>query len=141
MEKTFDKYTLLYMHTGAYAREHGELLLYRASNAANSACVTAIEDAIDEHYDGICLDSQAALQAVQVKFSLDRIGYILANTLQFKQHDGRFSRENLEWAQSVSIVHNIDPYGNDRNSAFVIDQAHSGLVNIFVNRFRKTVED
>lgn len=38
----------VYRFPGAYARENGELELYRASNKANAACKEAIEKAISE---------------------------------------------------------------------------------------------
>ena len=40
----------VYRFPAAYARENGELELYRASNKANAACKEAIEKAISEHY-------------------------------------------------------------------------------------------
>lgn len=40
----------LYRHDAAYAREQGELDLYRSSRRANIACKEAIEASISEHY-------------------------------------------------------------------------------------------
>ena len=34
----------VYKHPAAYAREHDELAVYRASNQANTACKEAIEE-------------------------------------------------------------------------------------------------
>ena len=41
----------VYKHPAAYAREHDELAVYRASNQANAACKEAIEAAITIHND------------------------------------------------------------------------------------------
>ena len=41
--------------------------------------------------------------------------------------DGRISRVNREWAQSVPVVPNPDSWGGDRNCYFVVDQVHTGL--------------
>ena len=46
MEKKIATDTPLYRHDAAYAREHGELSLYRESYQANIACKEAIEEAI-----------------------------------------------------------------------------------------------
>ena len=43
MEKKIATDTPLYRHDAAYAREHGELSLYRESYQANIACKEAIE--------------------------------------------------------------------------------------------------
>ena len=50
MEKKIATDTPLYRHDAAYAREHGELPLYRESYQANIACKEAIEEAISENY-------------------------------------------------------------------------------------------
>ena len=43
----------IYPHSAAYAKEHGELEQYRASNNANLQCKEAIEAAVREHFDGM----------------------------------------------------------------------------------------
>ena len=65
---------------------------------------------------------------------------MLANTVQHKDWDGRISRANREWAQTVPVVPNPDSWGGDRNCYFVVDQAHTGLVDLFVTHFRKELE-
>ena len=47
--------TPVYPHSAAYAREHGELEQYRASNNANLQCKESIEAAVREHFDGMYL--------------------------------------------------------------------------------------
>ena len=70
----------VYKHTAAYAREHDELAVYRASNQANTACKEAIEAAIHDHYRDNRLDAAAVDQGVQ-QFGYDRAFYILAITV------------------------------------------------------------
>ena len=137
MEKKIATDTPLYRHDAAYAREHGELSLYRESYQANIACKEAIEEAISENYGNNRLNSQAVFDAVSAEFSMERIQYVLANTVQYKDWDGRISRANREWAQTVPVVPNPDSWGGDRNCYFVVDQAHTGLVDLFVNQVRK----
>lgn len=82
--------TPVYPYPASHAQEHGELEQYRASNRANIACKEAIEAAIREHYHDNQLDNQAAAQVVDA-FGLDRTLYVLANTVQQKDWDARFS--------------------------------------------------
>ena len=123
-----------------YAREHDELPPYRASNQANIACKEAIEKAIGDNYRDNRLNSQAVMEEVSADFNMDRISYVLANTVQFKDWDGRISHANKEWAKTIPIVPNADAWGGDRNCYFVVDQAHTGLVDLFVTHFRKELE-
>lgn len=99
--------TPVYPFPASYAQEHGELEQYRASNRANAACKEAIEAAIREHYDGNSLDSQAAELVVEA-FGLDRTLYVLANTVQQKDWDGRISSGNKAWAKTIPIHKNPD---------------------------------
>lgn len=140
MEKKIATDTPLYRHDAAYAREHGELPLYRESYQANIACKEAIEEAINDNYGNNRLNSQAVFDAVSAEFSMERIQYVLANTVQYKDWDGRISRANRDWAQTVPVVPNPDSWGGDRNCYFVVDQAHTGLVDLFVTHFRKELE-
>ena len=137
MEKKFAKDTPLYRHDAAYAREHDELPLYRESYQDNIACKEAIEKAINDNYGNNRLNSQAVMETLSAEFSIERIQYVLANTVQYKDWDGRISRANREWAQTVPVVPNPDSWGGDRNCYFVVDQAHTGLVDLFVTHFRK----
>ena len=127
--------TPVYPYPASYAQEHGELEQYRASNRANAACKKAIEAAIREHYDGNSLDSQAAAQVVEA-FGLDRTLYVLANTVQQKDWDGRISPGNKEWAKSILIQNNPDAWGTDRNCQFVVN-SHPGLTNLFLSTVRR----
>lgn len=127
--------TPVYPYPASYAQEHGELEQYRASNRANIACKEAIESAIREHYHDNQLDSQAAAQVVDA-FGLDRTMYVLANTVQRKDWDARFSLGNKEWAKTIPIQENADAWGADRNCQFVVN-SHSGLTDLFLSTVRQ----
>ncbi len=126
----------VYTQSGTYAHEHGELEQYRASNEANMACKQAVEDAIRDHYSGYSLDGKAAVAEVVNAFGIERTMYILANTVQQKDHDGRISPSNKEWAKSIPIQKNPDAWGGDRN-VYLIVNSHPGLTDLFVSAFRK----
>ena len=128
--------TPLYTQPGTYAYAHGELEQYRASNEANMACKKAIEGAIRDHYSGYCLDGKAAVAEVVNAFGVERTMNILAITVQQKDHDGRISPSNKDWAKSIPIQKNPDAWGGDRN-VYLIVNSHPGLTDLFVNAFRK----
>ena len=127
--------TPVYPYPASYAQEHGELEQYRASSKANAACKEAIEAAIREYYHDNRLDSQAAAQVVEA-FGLDRTLYVLANTVQQKDWDGRISPGNKAWAKTIPIHANPDAWGADRNASFVVN-SHSGLTNLFLSIVRQ----
>ncbi len=127
--------TPVYPYSGSYAHEHGELDQYRASMKANIACKEAIEAAIREHYHDNSLDSKAAQQVIEA-FGLERTMYVLANTVQQKDWDGRFSPRNKDWAKSIPIHANPDAWGSDRNCQFVVD-SHPGLTDMFLDTVRR----
>ncbi len=141
MDWNFAKDMPVYKHDFDYAKEHGETTAYWDSNNANIACKEAIEEAIGENYRDNRLNSQGVFETVAADFSMERIAYVLANTVQFKDWDGRLSRSNKEWAKTIPVVPSADTWGGDRNCYFVIDRAHTGLVDLFVTRFRKELEN
>ena len=125
----------LYRHPAAYAREQGELDLYRASRRANIVCKDAIESAISNNYQNSRLGKDAVPQVIE-QFGYTRTLYVLANTVQQKNWDGRFSPANKTWAKTVSIPPNPDSFGSDRNLDFVVD-SHPGLVDLFLSQARQ----
>ena len=104
----------------------------------NISCKEAIEEAIDGSYKGNSLDAKAAAQEVLDKFGPDRVQTILAATVQDKEWDARFSRENKAWAQTVPMPEGSED-GN-RRSHWVVD-SHPGLVNLFVDQVRDMVRE
>ena len=127
--------TPVYPYPASHAQEHGELEQYWASNKANAACKEAIEAAIREYYHDNRLDSQAAAQVINT-FGLDRTLYVLANTVQQKDWDGRISPGNKAWAKTIPIQKNPDAWGADRNASFVVN-SHPGLTNLFLSSVRR----
>ena len=109
--------TPIYPHSAAYAREHDELPEYRASYKAHTACRDAIDAAISQHYRDNILGS-AAVRDVVEQFGFDRTLYVLANTVQHKDWDGRISQNNKQWARDFPIVPDINGMGDDRTIGF-----------------------
>lgn len=132
--------TPIYFHSAAYAHEHGELDQYRASHKANIACKEAIEQAIADNYRDNRLDP-ACVQQVLQQFDYDRIFYVLANTVRQKDYDGRISRDNKTWAQTIPVCEDKNGFGYDRNVSFVVDRSHPGLMDLFLTQARDIAKE
>lgn len=79
-----------------------ELDLYRVSLHENKNCKNAIDKAISENFDGFRLKKDCYKPVIE-QFGQERMLYVLANTLQLRGWDGRFSRDNKAWAEHFSI--------------------------------------
>lgn len=87
----------LYLENAGYARDHGELDMFWASQKANIACRDAIEAAIRER------GTSDSVKRVLAQFGSERVSYVLAVTLLERREDERLSRETVAWAMSVPI--------------------------------------
>ena len=123
----------IYRETANYAYEAGELESYRASLAANVECRRAIEAAISSNYGDNRLDADAAVKSVLEQFSPERVRYVLANTIQQKDFDGRIPQPLKEWAKSVEVC-------PENASRFLVDKPNPGLTALFVDAFRQQTE-
>ena len=126
------KETPLYLFSGSYARQHGELEQYRASRRANIACRDAIDAAIQEYFQDFYVDA-AAVQKVVEDFGYERMFHVLAVTVRQKSGDERFSGENRRWAMTIPVNENPD---GDRNSAIVL-RSHPVKADAFITTARR----
>ena len=79
-----------------------------------------------------------AVNQVVRQYGMERVGYILANTLHHKSYDGRFSPGNKEWAEQVSTPeHNADRM--TFRTDWVVD-SHPAILDGFVTMFRGELE-
>lgn len=129
--------TALYKYTAAYALEHGELEQYRASLQANIACKNAIEAAIRQYFDGMHLNEVAVTEVVSA-YGKERVCSVVANTLQQKSWDARFSSANKAWAEQFEIVAAVRP-DYDSRGAFVVD-SHPAVLDGFTGLLRRECE-
>ena len=123
----------IYRETVNYAYEAGEMEAYRASLAANEKCRSAIEAAISSNYGDNSLNAEAAVKSVLEQFSPERVRYVLANTIQQKNFDGRIPQPLKEWAKSVEVC-------PENASRFLVDKLNPGLTALFVDAFRQQTE-
>lgn len=125
----------VYPYSGDYAYDHGELDQYRESNKLNVACKEAIQAAISRHYNGEHLDEEA-VHLVVARFGAARTSFVLANTVQEKDWDGRFSQSNKGWARPIPILPDENTFGNNNRLRYVVN-SHPGLIDMFISIFRK----
>lgn len=122
-------YPPVYRNTLAYAMEHGAADEYLDSRKLNIDCKKAVEDAIRSHFDGMHLAHDVA-DAVLEEYGGERLFYVLACTVQYKESDGRFSRDTKAWAASVPVPENISR-GIDLNHDYVVE-SHPAVLDGFI---------
>lgn len=125
-----DKY--VYPYSAAEAKQLGELDDWRASHKLNKECAEAIDRAVREGFDGMHLPGDIAENAC-CEFGLERVRWVLANTVQHADWDGRYRPQNKKWAESVNIPRNNQ---NGHTTEFVL-KSHPELVNGLVNQYRR----
>lgn len=89
-----------------------------------------------QRFDGMRLGAGAVEQVV-AEYGLERTKYVLAAAIQTRDGDGRISRTNREWADSIRTIKDIDRRGFDRSCYYADLQAHTCLLDGFVNQVRK----
>ena len=110
-----------------------EVKLWRNSFKENIRCKEAIETAISRDFDGMHLQEDCAKSVVQ-EFGFKRVQFVLSNTLQEKDWDGRFSRDNLQWARTTFV-----PPDKAHNAQFCVS-SHPAVLDGFVRFFRREVQ-
>lgn len=133
-----EMYPPLYTHTLTYAMEHGMADDYLDSRKLNLDCKKAVEAAIRENFDGMYLSHNAA-EPVLEEYGAERVTFILANTVQHLENDGRFSRDTKEWAKSFEIPENISR-GMDLNADYVVD-SHPAVLDGFIGLARDQMRE
>ena len=92
----------LYPYSGAYARDTAKLQEWRNSRRADAECRKAIDRTISGQWDGAHLPDDAAKGVIE-RFGAERVAYVLADALQQRREDGRFSVANETWAHTMPM--------------------------------------
>ena len=100
----------------------------------NRNCGLDIEKGISTHFDGMHLNTDfiANLYAL---YGEERMNYVLANTVQMSDSDGRYSPDNKAWAKEI----NINNAEDDRRTFYV--NSHPALLDGFITAYRKHVKE
>lgn len=123
------KDTLLYTSSWRNAKACDETTFWIKSHNENCDCARDIEEAIRKNFDGKHLEEDGAKTVIE-KHGYHRVMWVLANTLQEKSGDGRFSRENKEWAKRFPI-----PKDEHRNEFCV--QSHPAVLDGFIDQIQR----
>lgn len=92
----------IYPYSLEYSIKHNEREIWRESYQMNCDCARAIERAIAENFNGYRLSGECPKNVLGV-YGIDRVNWVLANTIRERLHDGWFSRGNKEWASTFNI--------------------------------------
>ena len=96
------------------------------------SCKDAIDRAIAENFDGHRLPKRTA-EGVIREYGIERVSYVLANTVMHRRQEERISPENKEWAKS------IEPYAM-YESRDIVAASHPAVLNGFINQARRYIE-
>lgn len=118
----------VYSWSKSDAIAEGELEWWRDSYRLNCDCARAIERAIEKHYKNDRLE-ECAKDLID-EYGFKRVFWVLANTLQQKTEDGRFSPENRKWSKGFYIP-------SDENRWHFCVESHPGLTDLFLNQARR----
>ena len=96
------------------------------------SCKDAIDRTIAENFDGYRLPKGTA-EGVIKEYGIERVSYVLANTIMHRRQEERISPENKEWAMS------IEPYAM-YESRDIVAASHPAVLNGFINQARRYIE-
>lgn len=120
----------IYLHSGSYAQEHGELDKYLLSHSLDEECVQAIGQAISDNYADNRL-GKGFEQDLISEYGLERVKHIVTTLIRRSEWDRRYSTENREWANSTA------EYEDKSDEKHIYSSAHPGLIDLFADRVRK----
>jgi len=114
--------------------EHGETDKYTESLNNNMTCADTINMAITNSYLGdFRYDLRTAVKTAVDQHGSERVSWVLANTLQRKDFDGRFSEKNKEWAKAF-------PIPDCRQNVYYVVNAHPALLDAFIRYHREGLQ-
>ena len=96
------------------------------------SCKDAIDRAIAENFDGHRLLKGTAAEVIK-EYGIERVSYVLANSVMHRRQEERFSDDNREWAKS------IEPYAM-YESRDIVAASHPAVLNGFINQARRYIE-
>ena len=120
----------IYLHSGSFAQEHGELDKYLLSHSLDEECMQAIGQAISDNYADNRL-GKGFEQDLISEYGLERVKHIVTTLIRRSEWDRRYSTENREWANSTA------GYEDKSDEKRIYSSAHPGLIDLFADRVRK----
>ena len=96
------------------------------------SCKDAIDRAIAENFDGYRLPKGTA-EGVIGEYGIERVSYVLANTVMHRRQEERISPKNKEWAKSIEAYAMYE-------SRDIVAASHPAVLNGFINQARRYIE-
>ena len=122
----------VYPYSPDHARQNDELELFHESRKLNQECAQAIDaDIKDSNYELYRYDLKTAAKTVMDGYGVDRVAWVLANTIQKQHYDGRYSTANKAWATEFDIP---------REASSFFSNAHPTLIDGFASHVRAEIE-
>lgn len=128
----------LYPFSLGQAIKNQESSLWQESHREDMRCMNAIEQAIKDNFADNLLNPAGA-KSVIVEFGFPRVKWVLANTVQRLEHDGRFSMANKEWAKETYIPE--DKLKGVDMKADLVARSHPALLDGFINQVRREFQE
>ena len=94
-------------------------------------CSRDIEASCSAWFDGMHLSALAVAEVLELH-GPELVGLVLAETIRYKEWDGRFSRASKEWARTVR---QLDREGGSFLPTVV--NTHPAILDGFVSMYRK----
>ena len=119
----------LYRYSLDEAKRCNEVEEWRESLTENIRCRNFLDDQVRQCYKDNILSPEGLENTVK-EFGYDRTMWVIANTITVRKGDGRFHRQNTDWAKKFAI-----PKSN-RNYEFALN-SHSCLVDGLADQVRR----
>lgn len=111
-----------------------ETSFYRDSFNRNSECAKAIDGAIYKScYKRDFYNLDIAVMVTVHDYGFERVRVVLEYNIHSREYDGRFTRDNKEWASSFDLP--------DKAFGGAILNAHPILIDGFARHYRKLYQD
>lgn len=129
-----------YRYSYRTAEQDGDVEEYRASRDENRRCVEFIQNSqtglyANAYKDNVVDKDGAYLDKCISEFGMQRMMFIIANTVKMSKYDGWWSPEVREWARTFMLSHTSE-YADG-----YLSQIHTGVVNILAEKIIKKYND
>lgn len=124
----------VYRYSLSEAKRCNEMNLWRDSHKENIRCRDAIDKMVSEQYSGNILPDEIVRSACR-EFGIDRVGWVLANTVNENDYDGRYRPDTKKWARTTFYIPN-----DIHNCEFEL-RTHPELVNGMVGQYRTYLKE
>ena len=123
-----------YRYSFESAQDEDRINEYRESENENMRCRNYIEDSETGIYaaaykDYVVDGDHSYAKGLVTEFGMERVMYVLANTVKSLSHDGRIRQEIKDWAEKFNFGFREERF--DRNC--IITQLNPGVIDILAN--------